>query len=808
MTASTEKRFSKIRWGDLVAGLLLLALLLVAAARLSATDWVEDLGIIPIITLLGGLAGLALGFSQFSGLVAFLFSIIYGLFTIFWRLGTTMEISIPWNERIFSLFGRIETSAVQLVRGQEIYDPILFLTAMALLFWVLSTHAGYSLFRHGDAWAAILPVGAAMFIIHINDKFWPFRAWYLGIYLVLGLLLVARVSFLKLRIQWQKNRTRMPTYIGLDMSRAALLAAVPLILIAWTAPALAKGLPSAQSGWQELSQPFRDRFDYVFASLKATVGIVGDYYSDTLTLGRGNELSDVVVMTVNAPTVRPAGVRYYWKARTYDYYGENGWTSTINSTEPISTDIFDQSLQDSPHRWNATMVFQTNIPLRTLHTVSEVYSISRPGNASADVHNDGSIDIHGLEADPYIRSGEQYEVKSALTSAGIQELRESGTEYPQWILDRYLQLPDTITPRTSELAAAIIEGADNPYDQAQAVTNFLRENIEYTERIDTPPDNQDRVDWLIFDYRKGFCNYYATAEVVLLRSIGIPARMAVGYAEGESRTEVDLAAVPQLPPGSTSVDLEPYSADTSTYIVRQHDLHAWPEVYFPGIGWVEFEPTANQLPIFRPSGDLLGTANTGAPQDQDTAANTPDGLDDNEAENQDLLPELPQVTPQQAFIQAALRVLLVIGGAALIVLALWGIRRRLPPEPIPVQLEARMRKLGFKPPRFLIRWAKRSVLSPLTKSYLEVNHALRRLGSQPAQADTPAERVHTLTKMLPAAADPANFLLQEYQDQIYSPRPANGHAASQQAGKRIRNLSLWAWFNRLISRWQEPSRRS
>ncbi|MFN2196015.1 MAG: transglutaminase domain-containing protein [Anaerolineales bacterium] len=809
MTASTNKRFLKPRWGDLVSGLLLLALLLVAAARLSATDWVENLGIIPILALLGGVAGLALGYSQFSGFVAFLFSIVYGLFCIFWRLGATMESSIPWNERIFSLFGRFGTSAAHLVQGQDIYDPILFLTAMGLLFWVLSTHAGYSLFRHGDAWASLLPVGAAMFIIHINDKFWPFRAWYLGIYLVLGLLLVARVSFLKLRSQWQKNRTRIPNYIGLDMSRAALLAAVPLILVAWTAPALAKGLPTAQSGWQELSQPFRDRFDYVFASLKATVGIVGDYYSDTLSLGRGNELSDMVVMTVTAQTIRPAGVRYYWKARTYDYYNENGWTSTVNSTEPISPLIFDQSLQDSPFRWTTTMVVKTNIPLRTLHAVSEVYSVSRPGNATADIHNDGLVDIQDLEADPYLRSGEQYEVKSALTSAGIDDLRASSTDYPQWILDRYTQLPDNITPRTRELAAAIVEGLDNPYDKAQAVTNFLRENIVYNERIDSPPDNQERVDWLIFDYRKGFCNYYATAEIVLLRSLGIPARMAVGYAEGERRSEIDLAAVPQLQPLQTEGDLAPYISDTSTYIVHQYDLHAWPEVYFPGIGWVEFEPTANQLPIFRPSGDPFNAdANIGDAQDQAAAANLPDELADREAENQDLLPELPQISPQQELLQVILRVVLVIGGAGLIVLALWGLRRRLPPEPIPVQLESRMRKLGFKPPQFLVRWAKRAALSPLTKSYMEVNHALRRLGSRPGQADTPAERVHTLTNILPTATDPATYLLQEYQDQMYSPRPANGRADSRQAGKRIRNLSLWAWFNRLISRWQAPTRRS
>jgi len=76
--------------------------------------------------------------------------------------------------------------------------------------------------------------------------------------------------------------------------------------------------------------------------------------------------------------------------------------------------------------------------------------------------------------------------------------------------------------------------------------------------------------------KQGFCNYYATAEVILLRSVGIPARLAVGYAQGDN------------------VD------DPLLYTVRQRDAHAWPEVYFPGVGWVEFEPTASQPTLVRP----------------------------------------------------------------------------------------------------------------------------------------------------------------------------------------------------------------
>jgi transglutaminase-like putative cysteine protease len=790
------------RWGDPVAGVLLLAALLIAGARLMATDWIPDLNIIPIVCLLGGLAGLALGYSRFSTRIVLLFVMVYGLFAIFWQLGSTMERGIPWLERTTSLIGRFENTIIQLLRGQDVNDSILFLIAMAFLFWILSIHAGYSLFRHGDPWSAILPIGAAMFIIHINDKFWPFRAWYLGIYLLLGLMLVARMTYLKLRADWKKNRTRTPSYIGLDMSRAALIASVPLILIAWTAPALAMSLPSAQAGWQEISQPFRNQFDHLFASLRATVGIVGDYYSDTLALGRGNELSDVVVLTVEAPTVLPAGARYYWKARTYDAFTGFGWDSTISGTEEISPEIFNLLAPSSPYRYDASVSFAVNIPLRTIHTVSETYSVSRPGSASAVVNSDGSLDIHSLSADPYLRSGEQYQLQAALTSATIKDLRESGTEYPDWVTQRYLQLPDSISERTRTLAQAVVEGIDNPYDQTVAITNFLRENIVYTDRIEIPPGNQDIVDWLLFDYRQGFCNYYATAEVVLLRSLGIPARMAVGYAEGERRTQIDAGAVPDqqgIPPDQ----LEPLVSDISTYIVRQRDLHAWPEVYFPGIGWVEFEPTANQAPLFRPSGDPLSADGTGGANEEPL----PDddlGLGDASQDTSALLPDLTEPTQSQIILGIVIRIAAVIAAIGLLGFALWGIRRRLPPEPIPVQLESRMRKMGLKPPRLLTLWSRRAALPPLTKAYLEINRALRRLGKSPGQADTPAERVSSLNLLIPAAAEPANYLLEEYHAHMYSSHPANGEKIAREAGKRIRSLSLWAWFNRLISRWQEP----
>jgi hypothetical protein len=108
-----------------------------------------------------------------------------------------------------------------------------------------------------------------------------------------------------------------------------------------------------------------------------------------------------------------------------------------------------------------------------------------------------------------------------------------------------------------------------------AVQDYLRQAITYSLDIASPPAGQDPVDWVLFDSPKGYCNYYASAMVVLLRSAGVPARMAAGFAQGA------------------------YDLDTGEFLVVESDAHAWPEVFFPGYGWVEFEPTASQPTVDR-----------------------------------------------------------------------------------------------------------------------------------------------------------------------------------------------------------------
>jgi hypothetical protein len=125
--------------------------------------------------------------------------------------------------------------------------------------------------------------------------------------------------------------------------------------------------------------------------------------------------------------------------------------------------------------------------------------------------------------------------------------------------------------------------------------------------------------------------------------------------------------------------------------------------------------------------------------------------------------------------------------------------------PLPVQLERGIRRLGLRPPSFLLLWAHYVGLPPLSRAYQEINRALKRLGKAPTLEDTPAERASVLIQILPEAAQPIRELLSEYHTAAYSPFSAD-YDSARQAGQEIRRLSYLALLQRLLIGLQEPRR--
>ncbi|MBX5443718.1 transglutaminase domain-containing protein [Sphaerobacter sp.] len=198
-------------------------------------------------------------------------------------------------------------------------------------------------------------------------------------------------------------------------------------------------------------------------------------------------------------------------------------------------------------------------------------------------------DVDALYARDGLRAGETYEIVSLVSEATADDLRAAGTDYPAEITERYLQLPD-YSERTRQLAEQLAEGKDNPYDIATAIEEYLRQNLTYNENVPAPPAGRDLVDYFLFEQRQGYCTYYASAMVEMLRILDIPSRVAVGFYPAE------------------------FDSNSGGYLYRDRNAHAWVEVYFPKYGWIPFEPTAARRAIQRgtPEATPASTANGSA----------------------------------------------------------------------------------------------------------------------------------------------------------------------------------------------------
>jgi len=771
-----KERNDCFRFWDTWAALLVFIMITLAFSRLTATKWTVNLEIVRTISYLGLIAGFALGTSKFSPRLGTIFAIAYGLFTIPWRLGLTLPVDYSWQERLLSIWNRLLIIFTDLAQKKPVQDNLLFLILMCALFWIISLHAGYILCRKAEPWLILIPGGIALVILHSYDWYFSHRITYLIGYLFFGLILVARLTLLKNKILWEKNNASLPPNIGYDIFRVTVTCAIIFIIFAWVFPVRADSLQVAKNAWNIIKKPFqgvRDDMDNAFASIKSGVGIITDYYGSSLTLGQGNRLSEAEIFTVLTPRNPPMGNRYYWRARIYSIYNEGKWDSELDANLSLEPDNYGIQFITYPERATGqfSFFFTPSQPTSVLYVPAQPDWVSVPVKVEYLKDPEGKIDINIWRATPALRNGATYYVRSSLSGATIAKMRNGGEDYPQWVKDRYLQIPNSITDRTRQLALEITEGFETPYDKAYAITNYLRNNIEYIETIDKLPDNKELIDWFLFEYQKGFCNYYASAEVILLRLAGIPARLAVGYAQGE------------------------YQEVADAYIVRQHDAHAWPEVFFPTIGWVEFEPTTSQPILIRPTGENFSNNSARDSMYQDEEF---DRMDRESLRGPHTIELSPDLNNRMSGTAIILMISLFSCLSGVVILLLIKNKNRIEQmPPTPVLLERGIRKIGINPPSFIIRWSQQSMLSKIERAYQELNHALIRLKIPIKVSDTPAERAKSLSNSLPEAKNSVEQLINEYELAVYSLYPANPQAAKK-ASEIIRELSYRKLFQKFI----------
>jgi transglutaminase-like putative cysteine protease len=682
---------------------------------------------------------------------------------LLWTLVIDQKFSL--EEQLLKLWGRIFFSFSDFFARRNVDDPIFMIVILTIVFWIMSAAAGFNLVRHQNYLVAVIPSAIGILVIQGYDNSVEERMWVMAVYAFLALLLLGRLHYLDSARSWRRRRIVLSQENNTDLTSILAIAAAVIIFLSWSPPASASGVDSAVKTWKEVTKPWREftkRMENAVASIdRPSRSTSREFFGSELALGRGFPLSNTIMFQVEAPTVpidqRPP--RYYWRGRAYDHFADGQWYTTGTTLEDYvpgeSVSVILSPSALPPVRFS----FRTGTAfLALVYAPSQTTWFSKLGsirNAPAGINNQEIISWY---ANPALRAGESYQVDVVLNNPDIGQLREAGANYPKWVEEKYLQLPSRFSPKISELAEEITAEYDNPYDKTVAVTNYLRRNIEYAETIPDPPRNKDPLEWVIFEYKKAYCVYYASAEVLMLRSLGIPARLAVGFTQGER----------------DSVNNE--------YTVRRNNAHAWPEVYFPGIGWVEFEPTGSQPALNRPLPPNDGE-NNGTDVDQPPGFGN-DGLAQLLEEEDVAVPQ--QLGAPQPVNPARYLILLFILFTALTIFI---IRRYSMSTRIPAILRTSLERNGFTTPEWILNWERWVNISSVERSFHSINFALIVLGRPMMPDATPIERAKKLRQFLPRVQNEINALLDEHQTSLYTSREANSSRARSAAFK-IRTEAL------------------
>ncbi|RRJ29160.1 transglutaminase TgpA family protein [Halocatena pleomorpha] len=263
----------------------------------------------------------------------------------------------------------------------------------------------------------------------------------------------------------------------------------------------------------------------------------------------------------------------YWRVGAYDRYTGTGWVRTADDRS------YNGSLSKPP---GTTDTVRQRV--RAESSISTMPAAWKP--ISVENRSPRVTGFDGLQPSEQLDAGDSYTVTSAVLRTEPAVLRNASTGYPDGLRQRYTQLPDSTPDRVDAYTDRVTANADNSYDTARVIERHLQKNWNYSLDVQRP--DKHVANNFLFEMERGYCTYFATTMVTMLRTQGIPTRLAVGYAPGES-------------------------VDGNRWVVRGLDSHAWVEVYFPDHGWVQFDPTPA----------------TPREQAEQTAANTTDSENDN-----------------------------------------------------------------------------------------------------------------------------------------------------------------------------------
>jgi transglutaminase superfamily protein/uncharacterized protein DUF4129 len=506
---------------------------------------------------------------------------------------TTDSAVVAWSDLV--LAGRLSTAAY----GHH-------LLVLGLITWATAQFASYATFGHRRPINAVVVIGLLLLAnmsLTVRDQL-----FYLVIFSIASLFLLVRFHTLDEQGDWLRRRIGDPAAISALYLRGGTVFIIGAITGSLVLTNAASSAPLS-GAWTDVGGRLIEWGQWLqpFLPDSGSGRSLGPTFGDSARIGTSWHTNDQLQLQVElaAPEEAPP----FLAAAFYDEFQLRGWlvSGAVSAGRPAGSDLLagtgDQIVKEVRRSLTATIT--------PTFARRDIFLPGQPSSVGQDVT------LRTIGTAGFLTSVEREPSKTPYTIQALvqadeatggwteEKLRAAGTNYPQEILDFYG--PDTLPegslgPESSKLLAEIISSArsSNPYDLAARINEVLRDPDQFTydtDLSDTRCDAGSMVECFVQN-RAGFCQWYATTMTVYLRELGIPARFVQGFLPGDK------------------------DESATQLTIRADDAHAWVQAYFPGYGWIDFDPTGNpdrpQLapipsgePVASPSASASGAIGSG-----------------------------------------------------------------------------------------------------------------------------------------------------------------------------------------------------
>lgn len=348
---------------------------------------------------------------------------------------------------------------------------------------------------------------------------------------------------------------------------------VPLVAMIVLSVGIGYAAPKADPIWPD-PVPFITSYNEDSGDGKGGVKKVG-YGTDDSALGGPFIGDDRVVFTAEADG------RHYWRIETKDVYTGKGWVADKGTAVPVEFST-EQNIPMQPFEEEVKTEQRTSKVVPKIGYPHLVYPLgvnqveASAGNSTLQFSLDPTTEKITSIADGEAGSIGPYSLNFNHPVYSVEKLKAAGPDELAKdfaFLSKYTQIPEALPERVVELAEEITKDKVTWLEKAQAIEKYFRSNeFVYDQTlVAVPEEDQDYVDQFLFETQRGYCDNFSTSMVVMMRSVGIPARWVKGYTEGEY--------------------IDTLENGRRLYEVTNNNAHSWVEGYFPGVGWVPFEPT-------------------------------------------------------------------------------------------------------------------------------------------------------------------------------------------------------------------------